>query len=97
MVRVLRQVLRVLRAKDAERRSHGLPARYWVLEDIDEFVQEFRALAGELEEVPWSTYDFTTMYEALDRGRLVKGVMKAAAEAWKEEQRRLAMVAGKRL
>ena len=73
MVRVLRQVLKVLRAKDAERRSQGLPARYWVLEDIDEFVQELMALARALENVPWATYDFTTMYEALEHDRLVHG------------------------
>ena len=37
MVRVMQQVLQALRTKDVERRGKGLPPRYWVVEDIDEF------------------------------------------------------------
>ena len=38
MVKVTQQVLHALRTKDVERRGNGLPARYWVVEDIDELV-----------------------------------------------------------
>ena len=65
MEKVMQQFLQALRTKDIERRGNGLPARYWVVEDIDEFVQEFRASASEVAKHPWATYDFTTMYEAL--------------------------------
>jgi len=87
MVKVLQNVMRTLRRKDREWVGQGNKARYWVIEDIDEFVQEFRVLAAgrALNSVPWATYDFTTMYEALEHDRLVDGVMTAAKEAWEEE------------
>ena len=48
MTKVLQRVTQTLRTKDIEGRSRGLPARFWVIEDIDEFVQEFRTLASDL-------------------------------------------------
>ena len=45
MTKVLQHVLRSLRSKDVGGQSGGGPTRYWVIEDIDEFVQEFRAMA----------------------------------------------------
>ena len=94
MVKVLQQVLRALRTKDNERRGQGLPPRYWVVEDIDEFVQEYRAAAATLAKYPWATYDFTTMYEALQHGRLLEGCMQAALEAWEFMEQRFAAQQG---
>jgi len=79
--------MRTLRRKDREWVGQGNKARYWVIEDIDEFVQEFRVLASgwTFNSVPWATYDFTTMHKALEHDRLVDGVMTAAKEAWEED------------
>ena len=96
MTKVLQHVMKVLRNKDVEGRSRGQAARYWVTEDIDEFVQEFRALSGTLSAVPWATYDFTTMYEALDHTKLLDGIMYAVGEAWEYEQHHVAQRLGKR-
>ena len=69
MVRVFQHLRQALRRKDLGRQSQGLPPRYWVLEDIDEFVHEFRPRASELAKVPWATYDYmtpmTTLYGGL--------------------------------
>ena len=65
LVKALQHVLRSLRTKDRRGRSHGGPTRYWVAEDVQEVVEEFRTRASVLAAVPWATYDFTTMYEAL--------------------------------
>ena len=83
MTKVLQHVLRSLRSKDVGGRSGGGPTRYWVIEDIDEFVQEFRAMATAVAKVPWATYDFTTMYEALEHAKLTDGVVYAVTEAWR--------------
>ena len=87
-MKALQAIMATLRRKDREAASRGGKSRYWVIEDIDEFVQEFRVLAQSqaLNSVPWATYDFTTMYEALDHDRLVTGVMTAVKEAWAEEK-----------
>eukprot|EP00667_Euglena_gracilis_P000109 EG_transcript_109 len=87
MVKVLQVVMATLRRKDREAVGKGNKSRYWIIEDIDEFVQEFRVLAQSraLGAVPWATYDFTTMYEALEHEHLVHGVMAAVKEAWEEE------------
>jgi hypothetical protein len=85
MVRMSQHLLATLRKRDLERRSHGQPAHYCIVEDIEEFVTEFRQRAHELKSVPWATYDFTTMYEALDHERLVQQVMTAARDAWEWE------------
>ena len=82
LVKVLQHILEVLRAKDLQRRAQGHAARYWVIQDIDEFVQEFRVAANELSKVPWATWDFTTMYESLQHQRLVDGCAEACKEAW---------------
>jgi hypothetical protein len=82
MVKVLQHIFEVLRAKDVERRSQGHHPRYWVVQDIDEFVCEFRASATAMAKVPWATVDFTTMYEALEHDTLIDGCMQAATEAW---------------
>jgi hypothetical protein len=66
------------------------------LEDIDEFAQEFRVLSGSLSGVPWATYDFTTMYEALVHEKLINGVMKAVQEAWESERERVSLSDGRR-
>jgi hypothetical protein len=96
LVKILQQVLKTLRTKDMEARGRGEPARFWVLEDIDECAQEFRALASHLEKVLWATYDFTTMYEALEHDKLLAGVMDAVGEAWEYEQDQQAKRQGKR-
>ena len=96
MTSLLQVVLSSLREKDVERRGRGFPARYWVVTDIDEFVQEFRVLAPQLSQVPWATYDFTTMYEALEHPTLITGVMHAAKEAWEYETTKVASATGKR-
>jgi hypothetical protein len=59
-------------------------------------VQEFRTNAAELATVPWATYDFTTMYEALEHSTLIEGCMVAAADAWKHECNRVAATNGLR-
>jgi hypothetical protein len=59
-------------------------------------VQEFQEAAGTLAAVPWATYDFNTMYEALDHKKLLEGVMHAVAEAWMYEHRSLAKGKGAR-
>jgi hypothetical protein len=86
MVKVFQHLLSTLQRKDQDRQSRGLPARYWVLDDIDAFVQEFRARAFELSKVPWATYDFTTMYEGLSHTSLITVWGMAAEEAWKYEE-----------
>ena len=86
----MQQVLQALRTKNVERRGNGLPPRYWVVEDIDEFFQEFRATAAEVTKHPWATDNFTTMYEALKHNRLLDGCMHAAAEAWSFMEQRWA-------
>ena len=48
MVKVLQTVMATLRGKDRQRVADGSPSRYWVIEDIDEFVQEFRVVAATL-------------------------------------------------
>ena len=96
MVGVCQHILKSLRAKDILARSRGEPPRYWVIEDIDEFVAEFRAHASALSSVPWATYDFTTMYEALEHSELLAGCMQAVHEAWDHERRCEATRSGKR-
>jgi hypothetical protein len=86
MVKVFQHILNTLQRKDQDRQSRGLPARYWVLDDIDAFVQEFRARSAELSKVPWATYDFTTMYEGLSHTSLITAWGMAAEEAWKYEE-----------
>jgi hypothetical protein len=87
----------LLRCKDLDRRARGQPARYWIIEDIDEFVQEYRANTAEIATVPWATYDFTTMYEALEHTALIEGCMVAASDAWKHQRRRVAAESGSRV
>jgi hypothetical protein len=82
LVPVFQHLFKVLRLKDLESRAQGKPARYWIIEDSDEFVQEFRANAADLAKVPWATYDFTTMHEALEHPALLEGCLAAANEAW---------------
>ena len=94
LVKVAQHILKALRAKDIERRGRALPARYWVVEDIDEFVQEFRANASEIAKHPWATYDFTTMCEALQHDRLIEGCSAAASEAWEYMEARWALQEG---
>ena len=93
-VQVFQHIFKSLRAKDIEARARGEPARYWIIEDIDEFVQEFRANASELAAVPWATYDFTTMYEALEHSSLIGGCLEAAEEAWIHETAQVAVATG---
>jgi hypothetical protein len=97
MVKVLQHVMATLRASDRDKVAHGLPSRYWIVEDIDEFVQEFRVLAENkgLGGFPWATYDFTTMYEALEHDRLITGVMDAVSEAWGLKQTEIAHLTGR--
>ena len=97
MVKVLQHVMATLRASDRDRVARGLPSRYWIIEDIDEFVQEFRVLAEgkRLGGYPWATYDFTTMYEALEHDRLITGVMDAVCEAWGLKQTEVANLSGR--
>jgi hypothetical protein len=96
LVKVWQHIFKSLRSMDILRRAHGRPARYWIVEDIDEFVQEFRTNAAELATVPWATYDFTTMYEALEHSSLIEGCMVAAADAWRHECNRVATTSGLR-
>jgi hypothetical protein len=96
LVPIFQHIFKALRRKDLEGRAQGRPARYWVIEDIDEFVQDFRANAAPLAQVPWATYDFTTMYEALEHSTLLEGCMAAAQEAWDYEESCAARQAGKR-
>jgi hypothetical protein len=86
LVPVFQHIFKTLRRKDLAARAQGKPARYWIIEDIDEFVQDFRANAAALATVPWATYDFTTMYEALEHSALLDGCMAAAQEAWDYEE-----------
>ena len=95
MVKVMKFIFEALRKKDVERRSRGGKARYWVVQDIDEFVQEFRASATDLATVPWATFDFTTMYEALEHNKLIHGCMMAAQEAWRDVERKRASATGR--
>ena len=59
-------------------------------------MQDFRANAAELANVPWATYDFTTMYEALEHPALIEGCMVAAKDAWEYECNRHAIANGLR-
>ena len=93
---IFQHLFKALRKKDLEGRAQGKPARYWIVEDIDEFVQDFRANAAALAKVPWATVDFTTMYEALEHDALLQGCMAAATEAWDYEQACMARQLGKR-
>ena len=95
MTKVLQKVTQTLRTKDIEGRGKGLPSQFWIIEDIDEFVQEFRTQASELAKVPWATYDFTTMYEALEHDKLVGGIMRAISEAWAFERAGTAAQSGR--
>ena len=52
LVPVFQHIFKTLRRKDIEGRAQGKPARYWIIEDIDEFVQDFRANAAALARVP---------------------------------------------
>jgi hypothetical protein len=96
LVQVWQTIFKSLRSKDVQARARGKPARYWIIEDIDEFVQDFRANAAELANVPWATYDFTTMYEALEHAALIDGCMTAAKDAWEYERSRHAATNGLR-
>ena len=96
MVPVWQHIFKSLRSMDLQRRARGQPARYWIVEDIDEFVQEFRANAALLATVPWATYDFTTMYEALEHPALIEGCMTAASDAWEHERNQAATASGTR-
>ena len=96
MTKVLQHVLRSLRSNDVGGRSGGGPTRYWVIEDIDEFAQEFRAMDTALAKVPWATYSFTTMYEALEHAKLMDGVVHPVKEAWMFEREGVARSSGRR-
>ena len=83
-----------LKKKDLVGRAAGRPSEFWVTEDIDEFVQESRVNSATPASVPWATYDFTTMYEALELDRLLTGLMEAAALAWAFEEEAYAAANG---
>ena len=70
MTKVLQKVMQSLRTKDIEARSKGLSALFWIIKNINEFVQEFRPMKSELATVrglrmtvlqrlrPWNTTGF---------------------------------------
>ena len=83
-----------LKKKDLVGRAASHPSEFWVIEEIDEFVQESRVNSATLASMPWATYDFTSMYEALEHDRLLAGLMEAAALVWAFEEEAYAATNG---